>query len=162
MRRNKVCYKTSMYQEWCSRKQFLVDLCIVSGVELSIQCDVNQHDPHCFASAQRGGPVQVSHTFPSFFFAVSYVCMSLALFLPVSICLSVFVHVRECNRRQQVVGVLNEFYVATYLHLFQLWKTQQKTIADSGFVLKGRETDLILPTWNMKCHLNQYWISEYV
>uniref|UniRef100_A0A3B4BG81 ELMO domain-containing protein n=1 Tax=Periophthalmus magnuspinnatus TaxID=409849 RepID=A0A3B4BG81_9GOBI len=42
----------------------------------------------------------------------------------------------ECNRRQQVVGVLNEFYVATYLHLYQLWKTQQKTIADSGFVLK--------------------------
>lgn len=45
---------------------------------------------------------------------------------------------RECNRRQQVVGVLNEFYVATYLHLYQLWKTQQKTIADSGFVLKGK------------------------
>uniref|UniRef100_A0A3Q3WQR1 ELMO domain-containing protein n=1 Tax=Mola mola TaxID=94237 RepID=A0A3Q3WQR1_MOLML len=41
----------------------------------------------------------------------------------------------ECNRRQQVVGVLNEFYVATYLHLYQLWKTQRKTIADSGFVL---------------------------
>lgn len=63
-------------------------------------------------------------------------------------CLSkyVFIHplisslslLRECNRRQQVVGVLNEFYVATYLHLYQLWKTQQKTIADSGFVLKGK------------------------
>lgn len=51
--------------------------------------------------------------------------------------LSVFGQTRECNRRQQVVGVLNEFYVATYLHLYQLWKTQQKTIADSGFVLKG-------------------------
>ncbi|XP_061762788.1 ELMO domain-containing protein 3 isoform X2 [Nerophis ophidion] len=46
---------------------------------------------------------------------------------------------KECNRRQQVVGVLNEFYVATYLHLYQLWKTQQKTIADSGFVLKEVE-----------------------
>lgn len=50
----------------------------------------------------------------------------------------VFGHARECNRRQQVVGVLNEFYVATYLHLYQLWKTQQKTILDSGFVLKGK------------------------
>lgn len=50
-----------------------------------------------------------------------------------------FGHTRECNRRQQVVGVLNEFYVATYLHLYQLWKTQQKTIADSGFVLKGKD-----------------------
>ncbi|TKS79028.1 ELMO domain-containing protein 3 RNA-binding motif and [Collichthys lucidus] len=46
---------------------------------------------------------------------------------------------KECNRRQQVVGVLNEFYVATYLHLYQQWKTQQKTIADSGFVLKEVE-----------------------
>uniref|UniRef100_A0A3Q3Q0X4 ELMO domain-containing protein n=1 Tax=Monopterus albus TaxID=43700 RepID=A0A3Q3Q0X4_MONAL len=46
---------------------------------------------------------------------------------------------KECNRRQQVVGVLNEFYVATYLHLYQLWKTQQKTIVDSGFVLKEVE-----------------------
>lgn len=46
---------------------------------------------------------------------------------------------RECNRRQQVVGVLNEFYVATYLHLYQLWKTQQKTIADSGYVIKGKD-----------------------
>ncbi|XP_064209930.1 ELMO domain-containing protein 3 isoform X1 [Anguilla rostrata] len=47
---------------------------------------------------------------------------------------------RECNRRQQVVGVLNEFYVATFLHLFQVWKSQQKTISDSGFVLKELET----------------------
>ncbi|CAB1322246.1 unnamed protein product [Coregonus sp. 'balchen'] len=46
---------------------------------------------------------------------------------------------KECNRRQQVVGVLNEFYVATFLHLYQLWKSQQKTISDSGFVLKEVE-----------------------
>ncbi|XP_015242888.1 PREDICTED: ELMO domain-containing protein 3 [Cyprinodon variegatus] len=46
---------------------------------------------------------------------------------------------KECNRRQQVVGVLNEFYVAAFLHVYQLWKTQQKTIADSGFVLKEVE-----------------------
>lgn len=57
---------------------------------------------------------------------------------------SVFGLTRECNRRQQVVGVLNEFYVATYLHLYQLWKTEQKTIADSGFVLKGKD-NLIWP-----------------
>lgn len=47
---------------------------------------------------------------------------------------------RECNRRQQVVGVLNDFYVATFLHLYQVWRTQQKTISDSGFVLKEVET----------------------
>lgn len=62
------------------------------------------------------------------------VCCDLLTPMP----LSVFGHTRECNRRQQVVGVLNEFYVATYLHLYQVWKTQQKTIADSGFVLKGK------------------------
>ncbi|KPP69663.1 ELMO domain-containing protein 3-like [Scleropages formosus] len=47
---------------------------------------------------------------------------------------------KECNRRQQVVGVLNEFYVAAFLQLFLVWKTQQKTISDSGFVLKEVET----------------------
>ncbi|XP_010875003.1 ELMO domain-containing protein 3 [Esox lucius] len=46
---------------------------------------------------------------------------------------------KECNRRQQVVGVLSEFYVATFLHLYQLWKSQRKTISDSGFVLKEVE-----------------------
>ena len=44
---------------------------------------------------------------------------------------------RECNRRQQVVGVLNDFYVATFLHLYQVWKSQQTTIAESGTVLRG-------------------------
>ncbi|XP_072341846.1 ELMO domain-containing protein 3 isoform X1 [Scyliorhinus torazame] len=46
---------------------------------------------------------------------------------------------KECNRRQQVIGVLNDFYVAAFLHLYQIWKTQHKTISDSGFVLKGIE-----------------------
>lgn len=67
-------------------------------------------------------------------------------------------YTRECNRRQQVVGVLNEFYVATYLHLYQLWKTQQKTIADSGFVLKGKRDlsllGLLLSTLNAYFFIN--------
>ncbi|XP_076859347.1 ELMO domain-containing protein 3 [Brachyhypopomus gauderio] len=46
---------------------------------------------------------------------------------------------KECNRRQQVVGVLNEFYAATFLYLYQLWKTEKKTISDSGYVLKEVE-----------------------
>lgn len=74
-------------------------------------------------------------------------CKTELLFSKISLmCLchinSLFVQTRECNRRQQVVGVLNEFYVATYLHLYQLWKTQQKTIADSGFVLKGKDNTI--------------------
>ncbi|XP_067857221.1 ELMO domain-containing protein 3 [Heptranchias perlo] len=46
---------------------------------------------------------------------------------------------KDCNRRQQVIGVLNDFYVAAFLHLYQIWKTQHKTISDSGFVLKEVE-----------------------
>ncbi|KAB1256708.1 ELMO domain-containing protein 3 [Camelus dromedarius] len=46
---------------------------------------------------------------------------------------------RECNRRQQVIPVVNSFYAATFLHLAHVWRTQHKTISDSGFVLKDLE-----------------------
>ncbi|XP_069816791.1 ELMO domain-containing protein 3 isoform X1 [Dendropsophus ebraccatus] len=46
---------------------------------------------------------------------------------------------RECNRRQQVFAVLNDLYVAIYYHLYYVWKTQNKTISDSGFILKEVE-----------------------
>ncbi|XP_054433616.1 ELMO domain-containing protein 3 isoform X2 [Pteronotus mesoamericanus] len=46
---------------------------------------------------------------------------------------------RECNQQQKVIPVVNSFYAATFLHLAQVWKTQQKTISDSGFVLKDLE-----------------------
>ncbi|NWW76991.1 ELMD3 protein, partial [Climacteris rufus] len=46
---------------------------------------------------------------------------------------------RECNRRQQVIGVLNDLYAAAFLRLFRLWKRQHGTIADAGFFLKELE-----------------------
>uniref|UniRef100_A0A8C5X214 ELMO domain-containing protein n=1 Tax=Malurus cyaneus samueli TaxID=2593467 RepID=A0A8C5X214_9PASS len=46
---------------------------------------------------------------------------------------------RECNRRQQVIGVLNDLYAAAFLQLFRLWKCQHGTIADAGFFLKELE-----------------------
>ncbi|XP_060043306.1 ELMO domain-containing protein 3 isoform X2 [Erinaceus europaeus] len=46
---------------------------------------------------------------------------------------------RECNRQQKVVPVVNSFYAATFLRLAHVWRTQQKTISDSGFVLKDLE-----------------------
>ncbi|NWH58004.1 ELMD3 protein, partial [Geococcyx californianus] len=46
---------------------------------------------------------------------------------------------RECNRRQQVIAVLNDLYAAAFLQLYHLWKWQHKTIADSSFVLKELE-----------------------
>ncbi|XP_038609873.1 ELMO domain-containing protein 3 [Tachyglossus aculeatus] len=47
---------------------------------------------------------------------------------------------RECNRQHQVITVVNSLYAATFLRLAQVWWTQQKTISDSGFVLKDLET----------------------
>ncbi|NXI64721.1 ELMD3 protein, partial [Anseranas semipalmata] len=46
---------------------------------------------------------------------------------------------RECNRRQQVITVLNDLYAAAFLQLYRVWKSQHKTIADSGFLLKELE-----------------------
>lgn len=45
----------------------------------------------------------------------------------------------ECNRRHQVLPVFVEFYAAIYLHVYQVWKHQHKTITDSGFVLREAE-----------------------
>ncbi|NXN75737.1 ELMD3 protein, partial [Himantopus himantopus] len=47
---------------------------------------------------------------------------------------------RECNRRQQVIAVLNDLYAAAFLRLYRLWKWQHKTLADSGFLLKELES----------------------
>ncbi|KAM4677678.1 ELMO domain-containing protein 3 [Discoglossus pictus] len=47
---------------------------------------------------------------------------------------------RECNRRQQVFAVLNDLYVAIFYYLYHVWKTQNKTISDSGFILREIET----------------------
>ncbi|NXL39740.1 ELMD3 protein, partial [Glaucidium brasilianum] len=47
---------------------------------------------------------------------------------------------RECNRRQQVIAVLNDLYVAAFLQLYRVWKWQHKTIADSSFLLKELES----------------------
>lgn len=120
---------------------------IYSVLELPIQCDVNQHDPHCFASAKGGSPdkVRLSSCFRITFFLTENV-LTCWDFSPQHQS-PVVAFSRECNRRQQVVGVLNEFYVATYLYVYQLWKSQQKTIADSGFVLRGKN-DYILSNIN--------------
>ncbi|XP_075031102.1 ELMO domain-containing protein 3 isoform X4 [Calonectris borealis] len=47
---------------------------------------------------------------------------------------------RECNRRQQVIAVLNDLYAAAFLQLYRVWKWQHKTVADSGFLLKELES----------------------
>ncbi|XP_063276714.1 ELMO domain-containing protein 3-like isoform X1 [Prinia subflava] len=46
---------------------------------------------------------------------------------------------RECNRRHQVIGVLNDLYAAAFLQLSCLWKRQHGTITNAGFFLKELE-----------------------
>ncbi|XP_051830315.1 ELMO domain-containing protein 3 isoform X1 [Antechinus flavipes] len=46
---------------------------------------------------------------------------------------------KECNRQHTVIPVVNSLYAAIFLHLAYIWKTQQKTILDSSFVLKDLE-----------------------
>ncbi|NXB51726.1 ELMD3 protein, partial [Leucopsar rothschildi] len=46
---------------------------------------------------------------------------------------------RECNRRQQVIGVLNDLYAAAFLRLSCLWKQQHGTVTNAGFFLKELE-----------------------
>ncbi|XP_065829995.1 uncharacterized protein [Oscarella lobularis] len=55
-------------------------------------------------------------------------------------CLRQGVLTRECNRRQEVLGVVNEFYTATLYHLYYIWRHQKKTITDTGFVLREVES----------------------
>lgn len=50
-----------------------------------------------------------------------------------------FFFYRPCNRRRQVLNVFVEFYAAIFVHVYQVWKHQHKTISDSGFVLREAE-----------------------
>jgi len=36
-----------------------------------------------------------------------------------------------------VVSVVNDLYIGAFHQFYTTWQTQQKTIADSGFVLAG-------------------------
>ena len=49
---------------------------------------------------------------------------------------------RDLNRRRDVFSLLNDYYVAIYYHLYHIWKSQGKTIADTGFVIKGNKNFL--------------------
>ncbi|XP_036605160.1 ELMO domain-containing protein 3 isoform X2 [Trichosurus vulpecula] len=46
---------------------------------------------------------------------------------------------KECNRQHTVIPVVNNLYAAAFLRLAYVWRTQQKTILDSSFVLKDLE-----------------------
>ncbi|XP_062601459.1 uncharacterized protein LOC134263166 [Saccostrea cucullata] len=45
----------------------------------------------------------------------------------------------ECNKQKEVLPVVCDFYTGLYLQMYQVWKSQGKTISDSGFVLQHIE-----------------------
>ncbi|KAL1137938.1 hypothetical protein AAG570_009633, partial [Ranatra chinensis] len=47
---------------------------------------------------------------------------------------------RECNNRNCVLDVLNSFYAALLVYVLNTWVSQNKTIKDSGYLLKGEIT----------------------
>ncbi|XP_071585030.1 ELMO domain-containing protein 3-like isoform X1 [Heliangelus exortis] len=46
---------------------------------------------------------------------------------------------RECNRRQQLLPLLNLLHAAAFLQLQRLWTAQGATIADTGDILRELE-----------------------
>nr|XP_022343971.1 uncharacterized protein LOC111137036 [Crassostrea virginica] len=47
---------------------------------------------------------------------------------------------RECNKQREVLPLMCDFYTGLYLQMYQIWKSQGKTIKDSGYVLQHVET----------------------
>lgn len=47
---------------------------------------------------------------------------------------------KECNKQREVLPLMCDFYTGLYLQMYQVWKSQGKTITDSGFVLQHIET----------------------
>lgn len=46
---------------------------------------------------------------------------------------------KECNKQRDVLPLMCDFYTGLYLQMYQVWKSQGKTITDSGFVLQHVE-----------------------
>lgn len=47
---------------------------------------------------------------------------------------------RANKQSDYVISLFHDFYVACYLHLYLLWKDGNKTIHDSGYVVKGKKS----------------------
>lgn len=47
---------------------------------------------------------------------------------------------KECNKQRDVLALMCDFYTGLYLQMYQVWKSQGKTITDSGFVIQHIET----------------------
>ena len=50
---------------------------------------------------------------------------------------------RQCNQDDDLWQTFNFFYAAIMYHIFHIWKTRNKTIQDSGYVLQGKDNMLV-------------------
>ena len=56
---------------------------------------------------------------------------------------------RESNKAKDLLNTFNDFYVGTYYRLYTVWKSGHKTIADTGYVMKGNFSDQDIGTFNI-------------
>ena len=55
---------------------------------------------------------------------------------------------KYANNSRDVVTVFNDFYVATFRHLYTIWRYDHKTIHDSGHVVAGKRVVIMfIPTF---------------
>merc|ERR1712107_698611 len=68
---------------------------------------------------------------------------------------------RQIEQENSIWSALNYFYVAILFHIYMVWKTQYKTIKDSGYVLKDAEKFCRKNVRAAIQNLNNYLISAY-
>lgn len=68
---------------------------------------------------------------------------------------------KQCQQENSVWSALNYFYVAVMYHVYHVWKTQHKTIKDSGYVLKDAETYCRNNVKSALANLTHHLVSNY-
>ncbi|RXG61844.1 ELMO domain-containing protein 3 [Armadillidium vulgare] len=67
---------------------------------------------------------------------------------------------KECNSRGNVRHVLNEFFAAVMFHIFWIWRSEHKTIKESGFLIKEAEAyckaNVRTVLQKLRIHLRRY------
>merc|ERR1719510_400101 len=68
---------------------------------------------------------------------------------------------RQIIHENSVWSSLNFFYVAVMFHIYRIWKTEHKTIKDSGYVLKDAEKFCRKNSNQAMSNLNYHLVTAY-
>ncbi|XP_018016715.1 uncharacterized protein LOC108673401 isoform X2 [Hyalella azteca] len=63
---------------------------------------------------------------------------------------------KECNSRGNVRLVVNEFFAAVLYHIYHIWRTERKSITDSGYLIKDAEAYCKSNVSRVLCRLQQH------